>query len=67
MDDSKNVSLEQIRAFLAGSAEVEFRAQRRQEVYQWIERTLVQHEYAGLDKPNKGLLRRLSFSEIRWS
>ena len=57
MDDSKTASLEQIRAFLAGSAEVQFAAQGRREVYGWIERTLVQHEYAGLDKPSKGLVR----------
>ena len=58
MNDSKTVSLEQIRAFLAGSGEVEFSAQRREEVYEWVERTLVQYQYAGLDKPSKGLVRR---------
>jgi transposase InsO family protein len=58
MDDSKAASLAQIRAFLAGSAEIQFAAQGRQEVYGWIQGTLVQHEYAGLDKPSKGLVRR---------
>jgi len=57
MDDTKTVSLEQIRAFLAGSTEVQFVAQQREEVYGWIERTLVQQEYASLDKPGKGLVR----------
>lgn len=58
MDDSKTASLEQMRAFLAGTAEVEFAAQGRRDVYEWIQRTLVQHEYASLDKPSKGLVRR---------
>src|ERR1043165_3160648 len=58
MDDSGASSLEQIRAFLAGSGEVRFAGLRRQEVYGWIERTLVRHEYARLDRPGKGLVRR---------
>ena len=58
MDDSKTASLEQMRAFLAVTAEVEFAAQGRRQVYEWIQRTLVQHEYASLDKPSKGLVRR---------
>lgn len=58
MDDSEATSLEQIRAFLAGSGEVRFAGQRREEIYSWVERTLVRHQYAGLDRPGKGLIRR---------
>lgn len=58
MDDSEATSLEQIRAFLAGSGEVRFAGQRREEVYNWVERTLVRHQYASLDRPGKGLIRR---------
>ena len=58
MDDTRTASLEQIRAFLGGSAEVQFAAEGRDEVYGWIERTLVKHEYASLDKGSKGLVRR---------
>ena len=43
MDDSEAESLEQIRAFLAGSGEVRFAGQGRGEVYGWTERTLVRH------------------------
>ena len=57
MDDTETGSLEQIRAFLAGSGEVRFAGQRRQEVYGWVEQTLVRHEYASLDRPSKGLVR----------
>jgi len=57
MDDSEAGSLEQIRAFLAGSGEVRFAGQRREEVYGWTERTLVRHQYASLGRPGKGLVR----------
>ena len=58
MDDSEAVSLEQIRAFLAGCAEVRFAGLRRAEVYAWVERTLVRHEYAGLGRGDKGVMRQ---------
>ena len=58
MDDSEAGSLEQIRAFLAGSGEVRFTGQRREEVYGWVEQTLVRHQYASLGRPGKGLIRR---------
>jgi transposase InsO family protein len=58
MDDSQATSLEQIRAFLAGSGELRFAAQARQEVYRWVEQTLVRHQYATLKRPEKGLVRR---------
>ena len=58
MDDTEATSLEQIRAFLAGSEEVRFAGQRREEIYGWVERTLVRFQYASLDKPGKGLVRR---------
>jgi hypothetical protein len=58
MDDSEATSLEQIRAFLAGSGEVRFAGQHRDEVYGWVERTLVRHRYTALGRREKGLLRR---------
>ena len=58
MDDTEAKSLEQIRAFLAGSDPVQFAGQQREEVYGWVERTLVRHQYASLDRPGKGLVRR---------
>jgi transposase InsO family protein len=57
MDDSEASSLEQMRAFLEGSSEVRFAGQRRQEVYSWVEQTLVRHQYAGLGRASKGLVR----------
>ncbi len=58
INDSEATSLEQIRAFLAGSGEVHFTGQRRDEVYAWTERTLVRHQYASLGEREKGLVRR---------
>src|SRR5579863_6787391 len=58
MDGSEAVSLEQVRAFLAGSGEVRFAGVRRGEVYAWVERTLVRHEYAGLGRGDKGVVRQ---------
>jgi hypothetical protein len=57
MDDSHATSLEQIRALVAGNAAVRFTGQKRQEVYEWVERTLVRHQYPDLRKPDKGVLR----------
>ncbi len=58
MYDSEATSLEQVRAFLAGSSEVRFIGQRRAEVYRWTEQSLVRFEYAGVSKRDKGLVRR---------
>ena len=58
MDDSEATNLEQIRAFLSGSGEVRFTGQHRDEVYGWIERTLVRHRYTAQGRREKGLLRR---------
>jgi hypothetical protein len=41
-----------------GQREVRFAGQRREEVYGWVEQTLVRHQYASLDRPGKGLVRR---------
>lgn len=58
MDDTEATSLEQIRAFLAGSGEVRFAGQCREEIYAWTERTLVRHHYSALGRRDKGLMRR---------
>ena len=58
MQDGERLSLEQIQAFLEGSQELQFEASDRQELYAWTERTLVQQEYGGLGRRDKGLVRR---------
>src|ERR1044072_744374 len=57
MDDSQTTSLEQIRALVKANRAVQFTGQRRAEIYEWVERTLVRHQYAGLRRADKGVLR----------
>jgi len=57
MDDSQAVNLDQIRELVAANGVVRFAGQRREEMYGWVERTLVRLEYAGLRKPDKGVVR----------
>jgi hypothetical protein len=57
MDDSKPMSLEQMRVFLNGSGAVEFQAESKVEVYGWIERTLRQLDYGRLGRADKGLVK----------
>jgi transposase InsO family protein len=57
MDDSQATSLDQIRALVAANSVVRFVGQRREQVYDWVERTLVRHEYGGLERPDKGVVR----------
>jgi CRP-like cAMP-binding protein len=58
MQDGERLSLEQIQAFLKASDELRFEASDRRELYEWVGRTLVEQEYAGLDRASKGLVRR---------
>lgn len=57
MDDSLTSGLEQIRALVAANGVVRFTGQRREEVYGWVEQTLIRYEYASLRKPDKGVIR----------
>ncbi|MBS1859479.1 MAG: transposase family protein [Acidobacteria bacterium] len=57
MDDSQTTSLEQIRALVSANRAIRFTGLLREEMYQWVERTLVRYEYAGLQRPDKGVLR----------
>ncbi len=58
MQEGEKLSLEQIRAFLDASQEIQFEGKRRQEVYDWITRLLRQHGYRTQGKAVRGLLRR---------
>jgi hypothetical protein len=58
MENTEILSLEQIRAFLQASQEVRFEATRRQEIYEWVTRTLCHQEYWKQKRTIKGLLRQ---------
>lgn len=58
MRDGEGLSLEDIRAFLAASEDLEFEGKKRKEVYEWITRVLRQQGYRRQGKLVRGLLRR---------
>ncbi len=57
MENRETLSLEQIRAFLDGSSEVQFQAHDRTELYAWINQTLRQQNYGQFKRDGKGLVR----------
>ena len=57
MRSGEQLSLEQIQAFLKASEEFRFEGTKRKEVYEWVTRTLVEHEYSGQRREAKGVLR----------
>lgn len=50
-------TLDEIRAFLAGAAPLDFKVPARNDAYQWLEETLRQLGYLRLGKADKGLVR----------
>ena len=58
MQAGERMSLEQIRAFLEASDEVEFACRNREEVYSWMNQTLQQLRYQELKRSGRGLVRR---------
>jgi len=58
MKDSEKLSLEQIRAFLEASDEVQFQAGNRRELYAWVDGTLRQQDYGRRPREARGLVRR---------
>src|SRR5437016_11112738 len=57
MMEKRSMSLEQIRALLQASEEIEFAGKNRKEIYLWMGQTLVGQQYPILGKEEKGLLR----------
>ena len=58
MENTEKLSLEQIRAFLQASEQVQFEATQREEIYGWVTRTLCHQEYWKQKREVKGLLRQ---------
>lgn len=58
MQNGERLSLEQIRAFLEASGEIEFDAANRGEVYDWVTGALCEQEYWKQSRGAKGMLRR---------
>lgn len=57
MQGGEKLSLEQIRGLLEASQEVRFAGHSRDDIYDWIGKTLREHDYAKQGREGKGLLR----------
>jgi hypothetical protein len=58
MDDTKPISLAQMRAFVAAGGSAEFQAEDRAEKYACLERTLRHLDYPQLGRADKGLAKQ---------
>jgi transposase InsO family protein len=58
MQAGEAMSLEQIRAFLEASTEVDFKARNKEEIYDWVNQTLQVLHYRKLKRSARGLVRR---------
>jgi transposase InsO family protein len=57
MNDEQLQTLEQVKSFIEGSQEVEFRGLNAREKYYWIEEVLKRFRYPKLKKEGKGLIK----------
>jgi hypothetical protein len=58
MNDGELHTIEQVKQFLGGNKEVEFKGITAKEKYAWIEDVLVRFGYHRLKKADKGTLRQ---------
>ena len=56
--EAEKLSLEQIRGFIAASEELRFASEDRVQRYAWVERVLLERQYASQGKAGRGLLHR---------
>ncbi len=58
MDDRQVSTIGEIKRFLEGNHEVDFKAVSGEERYEWVERALVRFRYPGLSRAEKGVVRQ---------
>ncbi len=58
MNDKKIQTLDDVRAFLEGTTEIEFSIEGKDERYRWIRTILVRFRYLSLGKAERGLVLR---------
>ena len=56
--EAEKLSLEGMGRFVEASEEIRFESKSRQQVYGWVERVLIQQEYAHQGKAVRGQVRR---------
>lgn len=57
MKNGTKLSLDQVKVFLTASEEFRFEANNREELYDWVTKTVVEHKYDRAKRVDKGLLR----------
>lgn len=58
MQEAEQLGLDQIRAFLEASQGIRFEGKTREQIYTWVEKVLVHHDYQQQGRGARGLLRR---------
>lgn len=58
MHESEQLSVDQIREFLQASEGIRFEGKRQEQIYGWVEKVLVHHQYLQQGRGARGLLRR---------
>lgn len=58
MDDSKLITIDDLKNLLNASVGLEFRRQSRAQTYQWIQESLVKFGYLALNKVEKGIVKQ---------
>jgi len=58
MHAAEELSLDQIQAFLEASQGIRFEGKTREEIYRWMEKVLVHHQYQGQGRRERGWLRQ---------
>ena len=58
MHEAEQLDLDQIQAFLKASAGIRFEGKTREQIYNWVEKVLVHHQYPQQGRRVRGLLRQ---------
>ncbi len=58
MQEAEQLGLDQIQAFLEASQGIRFEGKTREQIYGWVEKVLVHHDYQQQGRRARGLLRR---------
>ena len=58
MHEAEQLNLDQIQAFLKASNGIRFAGKTREQIYNWVEKVLVHHQYRQQGRRERGLVRR---------
>ena len=58
MNDSPLKTIEELRKFLKSSTLLSFKGQKRDEIYEWVEDTIIKFDYHVLGKKDKGVIKK---------